>query len=213
MSDHLNPDRPDQKEPTVENVDQGHKEPPREEPGAVVVAAGDGAGMDPAQEADQWTGRTSWKYFSGSLILWVVLAIVAIVGISWAAQGNDERMFFWQLKWDLIIIAAMGVFFLARMFLHILSHRYRLTSQRLFVERGILSQTVDQTELIRVDDVRLHKSLMDRILGLGTVEVMSTDATDENLRVIGIAAPEQVAEAIRTNMRHLRRKSLFVENL
>jgi len=95
----------------------------------------------------------------------------------------------------------------------ILQKGYRLTSERLFIEIGVLSRTVDQTELVRVDDVRVHQSLMDRVFGLGSVEVVSTDATDRNVMIEGIADPDRVAEMVRENMRSLRRKSLFVENL
>jgi hypothetical protein len=72
---------------------------------------------------------------------------------------------------------------------------------------------VDQTELIRVDDVRIHKTLLDRIFGLGTIAILSTDATDREVVIAGVADPDQVAEALRRNMRTLRQKSLFVEHL
>jgi hypothetical protein len=72
---------------------------------------------------------------------------------------------------------------------------------------------VDQTELIRVDDVRVKKSMMDRLFGLGSVETLSTDQTDRETMIAGIAEPDKVAEAIRARMRTMRKKSLFVENL
>ena len=99
------------------------------------------------------------------------------------------------------------------LFLRIISRRYRLTSQRLFIERGILNQTIDQTELIRVDDVRLEKTLIDRVFGLGTVSLLSTDVTDRLVVIEGIDNADRVAEAVRTNMRTQRGKALFVENL
>jgi len=81
------------------------------------------------------------------------------------------------------------------------------------LERGILSQTIDQTELIRVDDVRVRKSLLDRVFGLGDVEITSTDASDRLVVLEGIRDPDQVAEDIRSRMRSLRKSSLFIENL
>ena len=95
----------------------------------------------------------------------------------------------------------------------ILSHRYRLTTQRLIIERGILSQTIDQTELVRVDDVRIHKSLADRVLGLGSVGVISTDATDREILIPGVAGPERLADAIRSRMRAARQRAVYVENV
>ena len=95
----------------------------------------------------------------------------------------------------------------------ILGTRYRLTTERLFVERGLIRQTIDQTELIRVDDVRVRKLMVDRILGLGSIDVLSTDQTDPRVVVTGVAEADKVAEMIRRHMRALRRRSLFVENL
>jgi len=177
----------------------------------VVVAGGDGAAVDPALEKDIWSGRTSWRHFLGSILLWLVASIVVLfVSLKFkSADGSYGTI----LKWDAIIIVALGLVVFVRMLLKILGLKFRLTTQRLFIERGILSQTIDQTELIRVDDVRVRKSLTDRLLGLGSIEVKSTDVTDESLTIVGIDEPESVAESIRTHMRQLRRKSLFVENL
>ena len=129
------------------------------------------------------------------------------------ASGIDSMTgshVFWTVA---VLFVASGVWVIGGIFLRILGCSYRLTTERLFIERGILSRTIDQTELIRVDDVRIHKSLVDRLFGLGTVTVKSTDATDRDLSVEGISEPEKVAEAIRTRMRTLRRQSLFVESL
>jgi hypothetical protein len=64
-----------------------------------------------------------------------------------------------------------------------------------------------------VDDVRLYKPLLNRVFGLGSVAVVSTDATDREVLITGIADPDRVAEAIRGQMRALRRQSVFVENI
>ena len=51
------------------------------------------------------------------------------------------------------------------------------------------------------------------MFGLGTVAIVSTDATDRETVLTGIAEPDKVAEAIRSRMRTMRSKSLFIENL
>ena len=192
--------------------------PPPEQPDSAPESAGslptgDGAPNDPAQEHDLWAGRTSWKHYLGRLLLWAVGSLVVAILLGWL-QSRWEPLTFWAaLGWTLLIVLVSGVIVFATIALKVLGCRYRISTQRLFIERGILSRTVDQTELIRVDDVRLFKSLLDRVCGLGTVIVRSTDATDSETVIAGVADPEQVAEAIRQHMRTLRRKSLFVENL
>ena len=39
------------------------------------------------------------------------------------------------------------------------------------------------------------------------------DATDRETRIDGVPTPDQLADQIRSNMRRLRQKSLFVEQL
>ncbi len=178
------------------------------------AAGGDGATLDPGTETDIWTGRTHWQHYAGRLALWLIGNLAVIVLVIWLARRVEWLTF----KAGFAIVAVILVVFglemvVRRVFLNILRHRYRLTTQRLFIERGILSRTIDQTELIRVDDVRLHKSFLNRMFRLGSVAVVSTDATDREIVIEGIAEPEKVAEAIRTRMRAMRRKSLFIENL
>jgi len=177
------------------------------------IASGETASAEPAAETELWAGRTHWKHFAGRVLGWVVANLLAAVLVGWITHRLEGLR---AVHGTLIILALVlisGLLVLGQVALRILACRYRLTSQRLFISRGILSQTVDQTELIRVDDVRIYKSFLDRVLGLGTVAVVSTDASDREVTITGIRDPDHVAEAIRKHMRVLRRKSLFVENL
>jgi len=160
-------------------------------------------------ETELWSGRTSWKHYAGRVGLWIVGNVLFAALIVWLASAKK----WFGLAGVIYTVAVSGLIFIIPVFLRIISRRYRLTSQRLFIERGILSQTIDQTELIRVDDVRVEKTLLDRVFGLGTVSLLSTDVSDRLVVIEGIDNADKVAEAVRTNMRAQRGKALFVENL
>lgn len=164
-------------------------------------------------EVDLWTGRTHWKHFAGLILRVLLIDLVAAI-VLWqtASRGKfTENSTAW---WIFIAVIAVGfAYLMVRIGLTILNERYRLTSQRLFLERGILSQTVDQLELVRVDDVRINKSLLNRIFGTGTVTIMTTDASNRNIQLVGVVRPEEVAEAVRTHVRASRQRSLYVENI
>lgn len=178
-----------------------------------LEGGGDGAPIDPARETPLWTGRTSWKHYAGRVSLWVLLVIGSGV-ILWLVAPGKEWLTLWRGTQIVVGVAVLtGLLILGPAAWRIWSCRYRLTTQRLFIERGIINQTIDHTELIRVDDVRIQKTLFDRFMGLGTVIIFSTDASDAKTVIEGVDQPEVVAEHIRTNMRALRKKSLFVENL
>lgn len=209
-------DQPDDAEKGLGSSDKGTV-PTEQESGQPAEArsplGGDGEELEVGAESEVWVGRTHWKHYAGRLALWLLGNVLVAIVVGWLAVGTDRLGARGALGIIVGVVVISGVPIVGRVVLRILGHRYRLTSQRLFVERGILSQTIDQTELIRVDDVRVHKSLSDRLFGLGSVAILSTDATDREIVIDGIADPDHVAEALRTRMRTMRRKSLFIENL
>lgn len=173
---------------------------------------GDGAPVDPARENTVWSGRTHWHHYLGRVVLggigiclgwWIISKLATHFKWVWSTTVLVDILL------ALVVFAAIAI----SIFYRVLQQRYRLTGQRLFIERGILSQTIDQTELIRVDDVRVHKRVIDRLLNMGTVEIRSTDATDQGISIRGIKGADEVAELVRNSMRSLRSKSLFIENL
>ncbi len=167
----------------------------------------------PTPETELWTGRTSWRHYIGRTTWWFLLN-VGVVALAWWIASREEWLARRGAVWTiLIVLAASTLIILLPVALKIISRRYRLTSQRLFIEVGILSKTIDQSELIRVDDVRVHKTFFDRVFGLGTVTLLSTDVSDRQVVIEGVAGPDAVAEAVRGNMRAQRGKALFVENL
>ena len=119
----------------------------------------------------------------------------------------------------LLIASAVGLLWClwtaSQMLLDPIRLCYWVTIDRLFIRRGILSRTTDQMELIRVDDIRVTQGLLDQMLGIGNVEVVATtDRTDGDVTLLGIAQPMQVAELIRENMRKIRqRRGMYVENV
>jgi uncharacterized membrane protein YdbT with pleckstrin-like domain len=141
----------------------------------------------------------------------MVLGVIAVVAITTLCILLRDRAGVFVAWAVLVVLAVLAV--ACRIGWSVLYCRYRLTDQRLFVDRGILTQTTDQTELIRVDDVRVRRTLPDRLFGLGSIHILSTDTTDQALVIEGVRAPNTIAEHVRTNMRALRRKSLFIENL
>lgn len=111
-------------------------------------------------------------------------------------------------------MAAIAVALLTRQLLIIFGVRYRLTSQRIFIDRGILSLVTDQTELIHVDDVRIRRSLIQRLCRVGTIEVASNESEDDSVTLESIETPEEVSEALRRSVQAIRmRKTLFVESV
>ena len=207
------PDRPGAQSASVQELASAKGALPNGSSATAGAAARDTASPVPGDETDIWAGRTHWKHYAGRIALWLAANIIGAILVGWAASIADwlsAGIASWIIVGGVLVSGALVVGPVA---VTILGRRYRLTSQRLFIKQGILSQTIDQTELIRVDDVRIHKTFVDRIVQLGSVYVLSTDATDRQLELVGIKNADAVAEDIRNHMRAMRKKSLFVETL
>lgn len=81
---------------------------------------------------------------------------------------------------------------------------YTLTTQRLRFERGVLNKTIDEIELYRIKDTQLHQTVIDRMLGIGTIEILSSDETNPRLFLPKIGSPAGVREQLRQGVERLR---------
>ena len=74
--------------------------------------------------------------------------------------------------------------------------RYSLSEDRLFTSVGLLNLKDDEILLYRVRDIDTSRSLWQRIFGVGTVTVMSSDKSMPNLVLKNINDPVFVKELI-----------------
>ncbi len=117
------------------------------------------------------------------------------------------RAYFGLVVWGvLLFVFVVGIFLLLRVWYLVASTRYRLTTQRLFAQTGLIAKHLEEVELFRVKDVELSQGVLDRLLGVGTVTVLSTDDTAPRLELRGVLRPMEVKEQIRTAFRAARQR-------
>lgn len=164
-------------------------------------------------EQELWVGRTQWRHYAVRVLLWFLLNGLAGYGTWYLTQRLAELTRI-HAAWIMVgIVAITSLIILGPLAITIWGRRYRLTSQRLFTERGIFSKVIDQMELTRVEDLQIEKKFIDRLFGLGTIALLTTDVSDRKVLIEGVHEPDKVAEIVRTRMRNLRGRSVFVENL
>ncbi len=83
---------------------------------------------------------------------------------------------------------------------------YTLTSQRLRIQSGILNRHLDDLELYRVKDITLNQPLIQRIVNLGTVTMVTSDATTPSVRLPAISDALAVMDKIRFEVDRVRRE-------
>ena len=69
---------------------------------------------------------------------------------------------------------------------------YGLTEDRLFIKTGVLNIHEDEVRLYRILDLSLRKTLWQRMVGLGTIHVDSSDKTMKAFDISNIRNCEDV---------------------
>ena len=82
--------------------------------------------------------------------------------------------------------------------------RYSLSEDRLFISEGFLNIKDDEVLLYRVRDIDTRRSLWQRIFGVGTVTVLSSDKTMPNLELKNIKDPVMVKELIHKQVEEMK---------
>lgn len=82
--------------------------------------------------------------------------------------------------------------------------KYGMSEDRLFVRKGFLNLTSDEILLYRVRDISLRRSLGQRIFGVGSVMVYSSDQTTPALELRNIRNSEGVKEILHQQVEKMK---------
>ncbi len=63
---------------------------------------------------------------------------------------------------------------------------YKITSQRVVIEKGMFSKRMEQVDLYRVVDYVVERPFGQRIMGTGNIILESADKTTPEIRIVGI---------------------------
>jgi uncharacterized membrane protein YdbT with pleckstrin-like domain len=131
-----------------------------------------------------WKGHTSqwvhfWYYF-----FCLLLAGAAIGGIPFtfgmSAIGLVVPLVMWLIRWWITKCTS-----------------YEITTQRLKITTGILNRKLDELELFRVKDYAMDQPLFLRMVGLGNLNLVTSDISTPTLAIRAIPKVEEVREMLR----------------
>lgn len=73
---------------------------------------------------------------------------------------------------------------------------YSLSNDRLFINSGVLTTREDEVRLYRILDISLRRTLLQRIFGLSTIELHTSDKTLGNFNLKNIKKGYDVKEML-----------------
>ena len=100
------------------------------------------------------------------------------------------------------IIAGFGlglivVFALVMKIVRLKMTRYEVSPDRIEWSRGILDRRVDNIDMFRVIDLKMRRSVLDCIFGIGTVGLITTDKTDPKFEFEKVHRPRELYDIIK----------------
>jgi membrane protein YdbS with pleckstrin-like domain len=154
-------------------------------------------------ERDLFAGHPAVVYSVGQYVPFlVVIAAAIVIGYFHADIGIS----LWYVFLGFIVLYALiGLNF----YLKSKSIHFEITTQRIKLERGLLSKVQESLELFRIDHFELHKPLGMRLLGQSALRIYSSDAELMNFYMYGIPNLESLAETMRNcQLRERTRRGL-----
>lgn len=74
--------------------------------------------------------------------------------------------------------------------------KYSLTKERLFIETGFLNSVENEVRLYRILDVQMTRTIGQKMFGLGSINVHSSDASQKDFTIKNIKKPKYVKELL-----------------
>ena len=87
---------------------------------------------------------------------------------------------------------------------------YEVKKDRLYIQRGLLSTSFDETLLYRITDIKLTRTLGQKIFGTGTIELCTTVDHDGHILLENIKKPMQVKELLSESVEDARDKKKVI---
>ena len=82
--------------------------------------------------------------------------------------------------------------------------KYEVSEDRLFQTTGFLNLKYEEILLYRVRDLELRRSFGQRIFGVGTIKVSSSDKSNSELYIINVKEPAAVKELIHQQVEDMK---------
>lgn len=187
-------------------------------------------------EQQLWEGKPSLKVLIGDLVWALVFtlilsfavgmlfspALAAIAKISEtsarAVALNAPGLRFAAVLF-VVVVAGQRLVRLGWRALVLRGKSYRLSNQRLLIESGVFSRTIEEIDLRTVDDITFHQRFFERTLGLARIGIVASESGGDAgiarrarsvVELVGIADPRSVREQIRNAAYEASGKQVFM---
>jgi hypothetical protein len=204
---------------------------PRGTPEATAPAAGFviAPGAAPVPEKTLWEGGPALALVYGKIVSIVVRAIIlytiayllivyALPAISSTSADlnsvieRNESTADWAIFGIFTILLIPPLAALISAIAKLRNTHYKVTTQRIIVERGVLSRSLEEIDMRSVDDTEFRQSFLERIFKIGEIWIVSTDKVAPKMVLHGVPDPRSTRELIRSTAYEASQRQLFTRS-
>ncbi len=157
--------------------------------------------MDPEPgEQVFFHGHPSWRSMLAFYIRGLVVAILAgvIAGlVTRAANGSVDAV--WVTPAVLVVFVVVLVWGLIRR----IATTYTITNRRLTIRSGLLSRELHECRLERVQNVNSRQRLLERMLGIGTVDFDTAAGAAYDFSFRGVEDPGGIIRTVNAALQEM----------
>jgi uncharacterized membrane protein YdbT with pleckstrin-like domain len=147
------------------------------------------------------------------VVLAILLIKIPLEGLLGSKLTQNQVMVFARYRFIVGLgICLAAAFYIALNIIRLRMVYYEVTPARIEWNRGILDRKVDNLDMFRIIDLKLRRSALDCILGIGAVVLTTTDKSDPEFAFEKVRDPRRLYDIIkkasleadrRTNVVHL----------
>ena len=182
----------------------------------------------PVAEQTLWEGGPSIALAYGKVLRLVIRAVVLFaIGYFVSTAGLRAAMSIASIRsvvaenadtirWAVVALVVIAlvppVIGLLTAVAKIRSTHYKVTNQRILLERGVFSKSLEEIDTRSVDDIEFHQTFFERLFGIGEVRIVSTDKVAPTEILQGIHDPRRTRELIRTIAYQASQRQLYTRS-
>jgi uncharacterized membrane protein YdbT with pleckstrin-like domain len=140
-----------------------------------------------------YEGHPSWRaildFYVKGLVATALICLLVALATGVFGDETDTGL--------VVIVALVGVAVtILAGFVMRVATSYTITDRRLHIKRGIVSRTIQETRLERVQNVNYTQTVLQRLLQIGDVDFDTAAGDDYNFVFTGVAEPGDVVHMV-----------------
>jgi uncharacterized membrane protein YdbT with pleckstrin-like domain len=145
-------------------------------------------------------GHPSWRSMLAFYIRGLLAAILAgvIAGLITRVTGRSVNS-----AWVTAAVLVVFLIVLAWGLIRRIATTYTITNRRLTIRSGLLSRELHETRLERVQNVNSRQRLLERLLGIGTVDFDTAGGAADDFSFRGVEDPGGIVRTVNSALEDL----------